>query len=113
MAVLRKASRFWSPARECLVKARVSRGVYKCSKCSAEVGPKNIKIDHIDPVIPVSGFKDWDDVIHRLFCEVSGYQALCKECHDLKTKNENDERKKLKKENCVVEYSSEDKEIDV
>jgi 5-methylcytosine-specific restriction endonuclease McrA len=104
MSVLRKASRFWAPARECLTKARIARGMYKCQSCSAVVGNKEIKIDHIDPVIPIEGFQTWDDVINRLFCEEDGYQAICKKCHDEKTKKENTQRKAFRKEKAVLGY---------
>lgn len=104
MAALRKVSRFWSPARECLAKARISRGVYQCQLCNKIVSNKEIKIDHIDPVIPLDGFKNWDEVISRLFCEASGFQAICKECHDDKTKKENAQRKILRKEKAVLGY---------
>lgn len=104
MSALRKASRFWSPARECLTKARISRGIYKCAQCAAQVGPKEIKIDHINPVIATEGFQNWDDVINRLFCEESGYQAICKICHDAKTLAENELRKRCRKEKSVLKY---------
>lgn len=109
MSVLRKASRFWAPARECLTKARIHRGIYKCAICASQVGPKQIKIDHINPVIPVEGFKSWDDVIERLFCEVENYQAICKECHDAKTLGENELRKRCKKEKAMISYSKSSK----
>jgi 5-methylcytosine-specific restriction endonuclease McrA len=102
MSALRRASRFWSPARECLGRARIARGMYKCENCSKVVGTKEIKIDHIDPVIPISGFEKWDEVIERLFCEEDGFQAICKECHDIKTKKENSDRKALRKEKAVL-----------
>lgn len=59
--------------------------------------------DHIRPVIPVKGFKgktwDWDEYINRMhFCGEEGYQIVCKSCHDIKTKKENEERKKWRKE---------------
>jgi 5-methylcytosine-specific restriction endonuclease McrA len=104
MSVLRKASRFWAPARQCLVNARLYRGIYKCASCSKEVGPKEIKIDHINPVIPIEGFKSWDEVVDRLFCELEGYQAICKTCHDAKTSSENDQRRICKKKDPVIEY---------
>lgn len=104
MSALRKASRFWAPARECLTKARISRGIYKCAQCSAQVGPKDIKIDHINPVIPIEGFKSWDEVVDRLFCELEGYQAICKNCHDAKTSSENDQRRICKKKDSMIEY---------
>ena len=104
MSVLRKASRFWAPARECLTKARIARGIYKCQMCSKIVNNKEIKIDHINPVIPIEGFKAWDEVVERLFCEEDGYQAICKDCHDAKTKKENDQRKAFRKEKAVLNY---------
>ncbi len=104
MSALRRISRFWSPARECLAKARLSRGVYECQLCKKVVNNKQIKIDHIDPVIPIEGFQNWDHVINRLFCEADGFQAICKECHDEKTKKENAQRKVLRKEKSVLGY---------
>lgn len=62
--------------------------------------------DHIDPVVPIEGFKDkanlhlgynWAEIIQRLYCEVDNYQALCKECHDMKSASEKDQRKFAKK----------------
>jgi hypothetical protein len=109
MSALRRASRFWTPARDCLSKARVYRGIYKCNLCSTHVGPKEIKVDHIEPVIPIEGFVDWNDVINRLFCEESGYQAICKTCHDAKTLAENELRRICKKEKTVVQSSRKSK----
>jgi len=62
-------------------------------------------VDHIDPVIPINGFETWDEVINRLFCEVEGYQAICKTCHDDKTKKENDKRRAIKKEKAILNYN--------
>lgn len=56
-----------------------------------------IHMDHIDPVIPIEGFYekewDWDIYINRLLCDESGWQTLCAECHDIKTQDENEQRK--------------------
>lgn len=53
----------------------------------------NVFVDHIIPVGgPTQG--GWDGVIERLFCEAEGLQVLCKECHDLKTKDEKNARRK-------------------
>jgi hypothetical protein len=57
-----------------------------------------MQADHIDPVIPLTGFDSWDGVIKRLYCEADGFQALCKACHKVKTKEEADERRRIKKE---------------
>ncbi len=99
-ALLRKGSMKWPPRTTCLVRARVSRGMYRCADCKkvvpvsikGENGKRvhNIAVDHINPVIPVTGFDSWDNVINRMFCDEEGLQVLCKECHDKKC---NDERK--------------------
>lgn len=104
MSALRNQSRFWFPKTECIKNARVDRGKYQCSICPAIVGPKDIKADHIDPVILLEGFDSWSEVIKRIFCGIEGYQALCKPCHDLKTKEENAKRKSLRKEKAVIQY---------
>jgi hypothetical protein len=102
MPALRRLSRFWEPAKNVLAKARIARGMYQCNACSKIVGHKEIKADHIEPVIPVTGFTNWNDTIARLFCDESGLQALCKICHDIKTKKENDQRKSWRKEKAVL-----------
>lgn len=104
MSALRQQSRYWFPKTECLNKARVTRGKYQCATCPSIVGPKDIKADHINPVIPIEGFDSWSEVIKRIFCGVEGYQALCKPCHDIKTKEENTKRKSLRKEKAVLQY---------
>jgi 5-methylcytosine-specific restriction endonuclease McrA len=63
-----------------------------------------MKKDHIDPVVPLSGFSSWDDIIRRLFVGEDGWQAICVTCHDKKTKEENDKRKALRKEKAVLKY---------
>jgi len=50
---------------------------------------KLVSADHVYPVIdPARGFVDWNEYIKRLFCPESGFQIICKECHDDKTKRE-------------------------
>lgn len=53
----------------------------------------NAIIDHIDSVVPTTGFTDWNDVIERMFVEADKLQVLCKDCHDLKTQQEREQRK--------------------
>lgn len=56
---------------------------------------KNVFVDHIIPVVdPVTGFLSWDEVVERMFCEKDGLQVLCKACHDKKTQDERDQKKK-------------------
>ena len=55
--VLRSASFRWKPRGEALKAARVERGKYKCASCEELFGPKEIILDHIDPVVdPKVGF---------------------------------------------------------
>lgn len=105
--VLRRFSKFWAPKNNVLKKARIGRGIYQCSACSKVVGTKEIKIDHIEPVVPVTGFSTWDDIIERLFCEESGLQAICVTCHTEKTSKENINRKRWRKEKAVLKYFKE------
>ncbi len=110
MSGLRRLSRFWEPAKNVIDKARIARGMYQCSACRKIVGHKEIKADHINPVVPVDGFTDWNDIVGRMFCDESGFQALCKICHDDKTKKENDQRKRCRKEKAVLKYFKEKSE---
>lgn len=66
---------------------------YKCAKCKELFTSKDIQVDHIDPVVPPSGFTTWDDFINRLFCPAKNLQVLCKKCHQVKTKAESEKRK--------------------
>lgn len=61
--------------------ARVNRGEYQCEECKCIVGHKNINIHHIEPVIGLNGFVDWNTYIERLFCPKNKLQALCLVCH--------------------------------
>lgn len=107
MSHLRKASRFWKPSDVCITNSRVFRGGHTCAICKTIHKRKDMKKDHIEPVVPIGGFLSWDDIINRLFVEESGWQAICKECHEKKTKEENDKRKALRKEKAVLKYFKE------
>jgi 5-methylcytosine-specific restriction endonuclease McrA len=69
---------------------------YTCAGCGNIFKAKDVAVDHIHPVVDTDGFKSWDDVIERLFCEVDGLQVLCHTCHSVKTANEKAMRKKRK-----------------
>lgn len=100
ISALRNLSVRWKPKARCIAKARVSRGVYRCELCKKEwpasLPPlpwkkrkrKNILADHISPIVnPKKWFEWYDEWIKRCFIE-TGFQALCKECHDKKTQKE-------------------------
>lgn len=97
---LRRASYKWGPRNRALYSARVSRGIYRCVMCGPDIlhPKKNIRIDHIHPVVPVTGWDDWNGYIVRMFCEVEGFQILCKPHHKDKTNAENATRRALKLE---------------
>ena len=114
---LRAASRKWAPINTCKKKAWVRRGVYKCGCCGEEVpltvqnGKKrqnNVFVDHIDPIVPVEGWIDWDSCINRMFCEEDELQLICKECHDEKSKEEAAQRAFFRAERKVVGASERD-----
>jgi hypothetical protein len=99
---LRSASRKWAPIHDCKVLARVGRGIYHCAECEQDVpctireGRKkinNVYVDHIEPIVPTTGWVSWDSCIERMFCELDNLQLLCKACHDVKSKEEAGERK--------------------
>jgi len=53
---------------------------------------EKIEMNHVEPVIGYDGFIDWNTYIDRLFCDVDGYNALCKECHIKETQKQNNKR---------------------
>lgn len=97
-SVLRRASFRWGPRSQCLRNGRVARGLYECTNCKGHfsVSKKEIKVDHIIPVVSITtgfqfrpnGLPDWNEFIDRLFCPVEGLQLLCNTCHDSKTQIE-------------------------
>jgi len=96
IAALRRASYRYPPRNQAKIASRRARGEYECSQCHGLFGPKEIQLDHIVPVIPIEGFTGWDTYVERLFCELEGYQVLCKDCHSTKTIEENKKRKEIK-----------------
>ncbi len=73
---LRGATRKWAPIQDCLKNARVKRGLYECAGCGKHVtntvkeGAKRVKnvfVDHIQPIVPVTGWISWDSCIERMF----------------------------------------------
>ena len=106
MSALRRAQ--WPPKYAALKAASVGKrrnpasgrmaNHFKCAKCGEAKPQKEMAVDHIIPVIPVTGFDSWNEVIKRLFVEVKDFQVLCKKpCHQEKTKEENAQRRANKK----------------
>lgn len=102
ISTLRRSSSRWGPRNECKKAARheeklpsptTGRPVFhcKCAGCGELFPETTCSVDHIQPVIdPHVGFVNWDTYIERMYCEAEGFQVLCTECHDNKTKEERD-----------------------
>lgn len=107
---LRRISSMWPEKNVAVSKARekVVIGFYKngnpeyktmfrCYLCKELFDRVEIQVDHIIPVSSIDGFKDWNTYIDRLFCSAENLAVCCKNCHYLKSQQENEERKKNKK----------------
>jgi len=94
---LRRSSFRWPWRGLAVKKAWVERGVYKCAGCGGHAPSKEIRLDHIHPVVePHIGFTTWDTFLRRLLVRETGFQVLCKDCHLTKTKEENERRKEIR-----------------
>lgn len=89
MSAIRKIWRFSPERRQCLAEA-TRNGLCLCRSCGQWIHPKLATVDHVDPVVPVTGFDSWDGVIHRM--RHNKLTILCESCHKAKTKAENAER---------------------
>jgi len=96
-SALGRAWCFWPPRNEVKKRCKVEgkSGWYRCELCRAE--REKIDVDHISPVIPVTGFTTWDAYIASRFVTADKLQGICKDCHKAKTKQENAKRREIKK----------------
>lgn len=86
---LRISTYKWPYFSIAMSRQRIERGLYTCESCKNAFGPKQINRDHIEPVIPVTGWTSWQDYINRLFVKSQQIQILCIACHENKTSIEN------------------------
>lgn len=104
-SLLRSGSRKWGPKNKALKNAFTTRKTnkktgrmaqhFECSHCEKDFPSKDVQVDHIEPVInPHTGFVSWDDTIERMYCEIEGFQVLCKPCHKIKTDEEKAQAKR-------------------
>lgn len=73
----------------------------RCTECQKMEPSYLLEIDHELPIVPVgSSLEDmsWDQVIDNVWCDERNLKAMCKPCHKEKTKAENKERRRIKKE---------------
>lgn len=97
ISILRRASLRWGARFNAINNSRVERGKYKCSKCKKLFKRPETQVDHTIPVIPITGFDSWDELIPRLFCSEKGFKVMCKPCHKAKSTKENKLRAEHKK----------------
>jgi 5-methylcytosine-specific restriction endonuclease McrA len=92
---LRNAFRYWHPMKQCKEAVRRPnqsdnkrlRWEYQCNHCFSWYADKEVQVDHI---IPAGSLKCADDLapfLERLTTE-TGFQVLCKACHQIKTNEE-------------------------
>lgn len=80
-----------------LINARVDRNQYLCAQCKLIFPRKEIQIDHIEPVTPLTGWVDLDTFVTRLKVSATEMQAICKTCHKKKSGVENETRRTSKR----------------
>lgn len=95
---LRRAFRYWKPIME--VKNAAKRKYdgpnkrqkweYQCAHCKEWYMGKNTEVDHLTPVGSLKCKEDLVGFLERLTPE-SGFQLLCKDCHQVKTNKEREE----------------------
>lgn len=91
---LRRASYRWPFKHMAKSAQRIERGFYRCQSCQGSFGPKEVNLDHKDPVEDIkTGFTGWDKFVDRLFVKTNEFQVLCLPCHDAKTLVENEQRR--------------------
>lgn len=107
VSVLRSGTRRYPPKYECLADAYVGQLInkktgrlckhYRCAMCGEVFPSSEVNVNHIEPVVSIeNGFTTWDDFIERLFCVKELLNVLCKPCHDVLTKEENEQRRAYK-----------------
>ena len=77
----------------------------KCPLCDELTPTYLMQVDHIDPIVPIGTTLEdmsWDDVIDRIWCDQNNLQSICKVCHNIKSKEENKQRRLNKKEKKIA-----------
>ena len=65
---------------------------YRCCICGESFGIKEVHVDHIDCVVPLDKTAEsmtWDEIIKRIFCDITNLQVICTTDHKIKSKEEN------------------------
>lgn len=88
----------WHPGlKEVANRTKIKPGYHVCEECGNDTHYKEMRYDHIEPAVALTGFEDWSTYAGRLLDVVpDGIQHLCKTCHDVKTQTEREQRKAIK-----------------
>jgi len=91
------------------------RGRNKCQVCQEFFPKKDLHVDHIDPVVPLEGIPDLDNGLPDLNTYAARVffnkcQAICIGCHKLKTRIENEQRRKIKAANKTTKQKTRKKQ---
>ncbi len=97
----------WEPIARAKLMSRTKRAInptsgrlawfHRCSTthgfgCGQEFVAAGVQVDHVKPVVPVTGRTSIQELAERTLCDADGLQVLCKGCHGKKTYNENQRR---------------------
>lgn len=90
IALLRRGTYRFPYRDQALKAAKVAYGTYTCNACKGTFRKKDIRIDHVQPVVdPLVGFIGFDEYIKRLYpMDKNAFQILCDSCHTQKTSTE-------------------------
>ncbi len=98
--VIEKSRVTFVPQRSRDLKPRTTKWSI-CQECATYTPTYLMEVDHISPIIKIDEKLEdltWDELVDRVWCNLNNLVAKCKPCHKLKTKAENAERRRLKKE---------------
>lgn len=93
-SALRGAFQRWPPkhaAKEAAkeeVENQTYRYGYRCAECGDLFRSSEVQVDHIEPAGTLKTYSDLPKFVERMFCEIDGFQTLCKSCHAVKTNSE-------------------------
>ena len=72
-----------------------------CTDCGVIEPTYLMEVDHEIPLVPLEkalADMSWDEVVDRTWCDPVNLKPKCKSCHRSKSKLENQERRRLRKE---------------
>lgn len=111
---LRKATFSYAPFKKARKKTKIDSALDRCPLCQRLIysgsSDKNYRkmiekypeeqiirgimnLDHIQPVVDPNNPPNWHEYIDRMFCGEEGVQHICEFCHEIKTNQENNERR--------------------